>query len=172
MDVSGSATGGTRVCSEPLAGVPPRYSRAGGQRLLSSLFVMDTTVQGLRTLVFVVSLAVALTSCATSRTANESDAVFATAQECPEGSERRSPKPVTRIDPKLPHELIGTGFSGEAVVEAIIDTDGTVLAVRRLKGDPRWAAEVVRAVRRWKFEPALCDGEPLRVSFKMTSRIR
>lgn len=83
-----------------------------------------------------------------------------------------APKVARRVDPQMPAEFVGSGQTRSATLEAAIDTDGTVLAVWYVSGDRQWAQVVADALRRWEFEPATRDGEPVAVRFEMTSNFK
>jgi len=83
-----------------------------------------------------------------------------------------APKVIRRVDPKMPAEFVGSGQARSAALEAAVGADGKVLAVWYVSGDRQWARVVADALRRWEFEPATRDGEPVAVRFKMTSNFR
>ena len=59
-----------------------------------------------------------------------------------------------------------------AEVEAIIGADGVVQDVCRIGGDPQWAHALMESVRKWQFKPAMRDGQPIAVRFRVTLTIR
>lgn len=70
----------------------------------------------------------------------------------------RQPKPV------YPPELQQLGVEGTVVIDAIISKDGTVLnPTVKNTIDPRLATAALDAVRKWVYQPALLNGEPVEV---------
>ena len=83
---------------------------------------------------------------------------------CPGGEE---PVAVTRVHPTYPERVRRNRSQGVVVMLARVQKDGTVGAVRVVRSPdtfendgPILAAEAVRAVAQWTFEPPLCDGIP------------
>ncbi len=59
-----------------------------------------------------------------------------------------------RVDPQYPEVAQRMNLTGTAQVEAIVRPDGTVRNVRVVGGHPLLADALVRAVSRWRYEPA------------------
>ena len=80
------------------------------------------------------------------------------------GEEITGPKVVTRVEPSYPGELRQQKKSGIVVIQAIVNTDGSVgpAAVVR-HSDPGFDEEALTAVRQWRYEPATLHGKPIRV---------
>jgi protein TonB len=55
--------------------------------------------------------------------------------------------------------------TGRVVVQAVIGDDGRVHSARILKGIPLLDGAAVRAVCRWRYQPAHVDGKPVPVHF-------
>lgn len=80
---------------------------------------------------------------------------------------------ISKVDPIYP--VIGkkSGTQGVVVLEAIIDTDGSVSEVSVLRSIPLLDDAAITAVRQWRFEPGFRDGRPVRqrltvsVSFRL-----
>ena len=62
------------------------------------------------------------------------------------------------------------GLTGVVPIEAVIGKDGSVLAVRVLSAQvhPDFALAAADAVRQWRFEPTLLNGEPVEVVMNVT----
>jgi TonB family protein len=70
----------------------------------------------------------------------------------------RQPKPV------YPAELQQLGIEGTVLIDAIVSKDGTVLnPTVKNTIDPRLATAALDAVRKWVYQPALLNGEPVEV---------
>ncbi|MCY3758328.1 MAG: energy transducer TonB [Acidobacteria bacterium] len=87
-----------------------------------------------------------------------------------EGEQRK--KILYRLEPPCPSGAFSMGIDGSMVLEAAIGKDGTVQALRTIDGEPRLyghvAASVVDAVKQWKYEPTLRQGEPVEVVTTIT----
>lgn len=84
----------------------------------------------------------------------------------------RPPEPVLQRRPAYPYRARTRGIEGYADVGFIVRPDGTVDEVAALDAEPLGVFDVaaVRAVRRWRFDPGIRDGEPVPV--RMHIRIR
>ncbi len=80
------------------------------------------------------------------------------------GDEIKGPKIVSRVEPSYPEELRQQHKAGIVVIQAIVNTDGSVgpAAVVR-HSDPGFDEAALTAVRRWRYEPATLHGKPVRV---------
>lgn len=62
---------------------------------------------------------------------------------------------------------------GIVILQTIIDKEGNVTNVRILKPLPMGLSEeAIKAVKRWKFEPATLNGKPVDVYFNLTVNFR
>ena len=79
------------------------------------------------------------------------------------GKENRSIRPVAMDAPEYPRDALRRGQEGYVVVEFTVQTDGSTADIKVVESEPRNAfdREAIRAVSRWKFEPALRDGRPV-----------
>jgi TonB family protein len=74
----------------------------------------------------------------------------------------------TRVEPEYPEPARAAGVGGKVFVEAIIRADGTVGDLKLLKESPGglgFAEAAMKAIRQWRYEPALLAGEPVPVRF-------
>lgn len=72
------------------------------------------------------------------------------------------PKPITRVDPIYPRELIGTKLQGAALVEFAIEPDGSTSHVQIRNATNRYfAAAAMATVKKWKFIPAFHEGKAI-----------
>jgi len=80
------------------------------------------------------------------------------------GDEIEGPKVVTRVEPSYPEELRRQKKAGIVVIQAIVNTDGSVgpAAVVR-HSDPGFDEAALTAVRGWRYVPATLHGKPVRV---------
>ena len=83
------------------------------------------------------------------------------------------PVRIAGADPDYTAEALAQQVQGVVVLEAIIESDGRVSSTRVLKGLPGGLDDAARdAVARWKFEPAMLDGEPVRSIYTLTINFR
>lgn len=73
------------------------------------------------------------------------------------------PVAVRRQQPSYPRTSLRRGESGEVLVHARVGIDGRPrdVGVARSSGHPALDRAAVRAVERWRFEPARRDGQPV-----------
>jgi protein TonB len=62
-----------------------------------------------------------------------------------------------------PPLALAARVEGPVLLEAIIDTEGRVQAVRVLRSPPMLDAAAVEAVRQWRYTPTLLNGTPVPV---------
>jgi protein TonB len=72
----------------------------------------------------------------------------------------KSPELVRRVEPSYPELAIKAGVSGLVILEAQVDARGHVKTVKVLHGHPLLDDAALHAVRQWRYEPLLLDGEP------------
>ena len=85
------------------------------------------------------------------------------------------PKPVDLVSPQYPSALKDQGTGGEVTVAFTVDTSGRVQDVEvREASNPEFGEAALEAVRRWRFKPAMRDGEPVevRIAQKLTFNSR
>ena len=64
--------------------------------------------------------------------------------------------------PKYPAELRRNNISGQAVVRFIVTHDGRAIDITVMKAThPRFGDAAAAAVEKWKFAPAIKDGQPI-----------
>jgi protein TonB len=62
---------------------------------------------------------------------------------------------------------------GLVTVETVITEEGVVEDIQVLESpDDRLTAAAVEAIQQWRFEPALCDGEPVGVYYNLTIKFQ
>jgi protein TonB len=80
------------------------------------------------------------------------------------------PVVIDRVAPEYPHGAYVYSISGFLIVELIITKEGRVHSPRVLK--PLAAVTLsyatLEAVRKWRFKPAMRDGQPIEVRFALT----
>ena len=85
------------------------------------------------------------------------------------GGDVKAPVIVKRAEPDYTETARKARIAGVVIVEAIIDTHGTVDEVKVVKGLPMGLSEeAAQAVRRWKFKPGTRNGVPVATIFNLT----
>jgi TonB family protein len=75
----------------------------------------------------------------------------------------RQPVLLVRVHPDFPFEMKREGLPGSATVALVIETDGTVNWSEVVEAThPAFGAAAAACVLKWKFEPKLKDGRPVR----------
>jgi len=80
----------------------------------------------------------------------------------------RPPKLVTSVLPVYPSIARSSGIEGNVVVEASIGLAGNVVATKVISGPKILRQAAVDALRRWKYQPAMLNGEPVTVQTTVT----
>lgn len=75
-----------------------------------------------------------------------------------------APTPLRKVDPAYPLQLMHENVAGTVIVYAVIHADGSVGAVRILRGiDDRIDPFASQAIKQWQFRPATKNGSPVDV---------
>lgn len=73
------------------------------------------------------------------------------------------PRPLHREAPRYPDDARRAGVSGTVLIQALVDRDGRVRDIRVTHSIPVLDAAAKTAVSRWRFKPAMSQGEPVAV---------
>ncbi|BCS33033.1 hypothetical protein TBR22_A22580 [Luteitalea sp. TBR-22] len=84
------------------------------------------------------------------------------------GGTVRPPKRLANAFPIYPEDAKAAGVSGVVIIEATVDTEGAVADARVLRGVPMLDQAALDAVRQWRYEPTLLNGEPVPVIMTVT----
>ena len=69
---------------------------------------------------------------------------------------------VYKVDPEYPEDLRSRGIAGNVVLRAVISVEGKTLALTSVSSpDPALAEAAMNAVREWRYQPSLLNGEPV-----------
>jgi protein TonB len=71
-----------------------------------------------------------------------------------------APKLVRKVNPEYPALAAQARVAAVLVLEAEVDTQGQVLTVRILRGQPLFDDAALAAVRQWRYQPLLLNGVP------------
>ncbi len=74
-----------------------------------------------------------------------------------------TPTPVSRTPPNYPREALQRGVGGTVRVQATVSADGSVerMELAESSGNRFLDRAAMEAVRRWRFEPAMRNGQPV-----------
>jgi len=79
---------------------------------------------------------------------------------------------VKKVDPEYPILAHRGHIEGTVVAEARITGSGTVDSLRIISGNPLFYQSVLDAVKQWRYEPTLLNGEPIEVITTITVNFR
>lgn len=87
-------------------------------------------------------------------------------------ADRQEPELVRDAAPDYPDSAREDGVSGSVTVSYTVNGDGRVEGVRvtRSSGDSRLDRAATAAARRWRYKPAVQDGQPRSVKWRRTLR--
>ena len=79
------------------------------------------------------------------------------------GGNVQTAKLIKKVEPVYPVLARDNHIQGTVALHAIVATDGTIMQVQVLGGDPALQAAAVDAVRQWQYQPTLLNGIPVEV---------
>lgn len=77
-------------------------------------------------------------------------------------------KVLHQVKPVYPAAAKAAGIEGLVLLEATVDTKGSVSQLCLLEGNPALVGSAVEAVWQWKYEPLVLNGQPVDVSTRIT----
>ena len=88
-------------------------------------------------------------------------------------SRLQAPKLIRRVEPKYPDYVRKQRLEGTVAVECILGVDGKLsdFTVKQSSSDVL-SGLVIEAAKEWRYAPADCDGQPIRVYVTVTSTFR
>jgi protein TonB len=79
------------------------------------------------------------------------------------GGAVKQPRLTQLVPPVYPKLALQARVEGKVLLEAIVTTEGTVEEIQVISGHPLLVQAAVDCVRQWRYEPALLNGEPVRI---------
>lgn len=79
------------------------------------------------------------------------------------GGNVQQAKLVSQVRPVYPPEAKAQRIQGQVTLQAVIDKDGTVANLVVLSGDPMLVPASMEAVRQWRYQTTLLNGDPVEV---------
>jgi TonB family protein len=84
------------------------------------------------------------------------------------GGQVRPPAMVVRVPPQYPAEAQQARVTGVVIIQVVIGTDGSVMETTVLRSIPLLDQAAVDAVRQWRYEPVLLNGQPVELIMTVT----
>jgi len=84
------------------------------------------------------------------------------------GGNVKAPRILLHVDPIYPTLARRAQIHGAVVINAIIDVQGNPVEMRVVSGHPLLIEAAMNALKQWKFEPTILNGEPVAVSWDAT----
>jgi len=90
----------------------------------------------------------------------------------PAGGQIKEPKLLTNVLPQYPALAKQAHTEGDVSIQIVVDKAGNVSDAHVVSGPSVLREAALSAVRRWKYEPSLLDGQPTSVQMLVTVRFR
>src|SRR5262249_8221141 len=84
------------------------------------------------------------------------------------GGDVKEPKVIRMVPPVYPRVAVIARVHGAVLLEATLTAQGTVEEIRVVSGHPLLHQAAIDAVKQWRYEPTLLNGEPVPVVFTVT----
>ena len=84
------------------------------------------------------------------------------------GGSVQGAKLIRQVQPVYPPIAKAARIQGTVVLHAIIAQDGTVQELKYVSGPPLLVQSAMDAVRQWRYQPTLLNGQPVRVDTVIT----
>jgi TonB family protein len=79
------------------------------------------------------------------------------------GQDVTQPRRVVHVAPVYPQAAREQGIQGLVIVDALTDADGTIVEIRRMRSTPLLTEAAIEAIRQWRFEPTIVNGQAVPV---------
>jgi TonB family protein len=77
-----------------------------------------------------------------------------------------------KIEPIYPDAAREANVQGIVVIDAVVGTDGAIVDVRAVSGPDELTAAALDAVKWWRFQPYLVNGQPIEVKTRLAVEFR
>ena len=84
------------------------------------------------------------------------------------GGQVQAPRLIRKVEPQYPPLAKQTRTQGSVVIDCVVDKQGNVTQVKLVSGHPLLVEAALQAVRQWKYQPTLLNGEPVAVEMTVT----
>ena len=75
---------------------------------------------------------------------------------------------IYKVTPEYPAAARSARIQGSVVMNAIIDTDGTIQQLQVIKGNPLLVNAAMEAVKKWRYRPYLVGSQPVEIETTIT----
>ena len=75
---------------------------------------------------------------------------------------------IHRVEPTYPTLAKSARVQGDVVLSAVIDTNGQITNLQLVSGHPMLVPAAITAVKQWRYEPYLLNGQPVEVETTIT----
>jgi protein TonB len=89
-------------------------------------------------------------------------------QRIKQGGVIEAAKIVSQLQPVYPTLARQASIQGAVLLQAVIDKDGRVSELQVLSGSPLLARAALDAVKQWRYQPTLLNGQPVEVETTIT----
>jgi periplasmic protein TonB len=86
------------------------------------------------------------------------------------GGQLVAPKLVRQVPPVYPDLALQARVSATVILEALVDTRGNVRDAKVLRGHPLFDEAAIAAVKQWRYQPLLLNGQPTEFILSVTVR--
>jgi protein TonB len=90
----------------------------------------------------------------------------------PTGGDVKSATLISKVSPVYPILARNQHISGNVVIDALIDANGRVGAMKVISGPTLLRQSAMDALRQWKYQPAMLDGKPVPMHLTVTLQFR
>ncbi|HYL84504.1 MAG TPA: energy transducer TonB [Candidatus Angelobacter sp.] len=84
------------------------------------------------------------------------------------GGKIKPPRPISTPPPVYPIIARQARIQGVVLIDAVIDSDGTISEMKVLSGQPVLIPAALDAVRQWRYEPTYLNSQPIAVELIVT----
>jgi protein TonB len=88
------------------------------------------------------------------------------------GGQVKEPVRIKYVEPKYPPDAVRDKIQGSVFIEAIINVEGKVRALKVLRGVPELDAAAIEAVAQWAYTPTLLNDQPVEVIMTVSVRFQ
>jgi periplasmic protein TonB len=88
------------------------------------------------------------------------------------GGDVKEPRLISFVNPIYPVILRQANVSGDVVIDAVVDANGNVAKMQPVSGQRLLVAAAMDAVRQWRYQPTLLNGQPIPVIVRVTVTFR
>jgi protein TonB len=88
------------------------------------------------------------------------------------GGDVKAPRLISQVAPIYPVTLRKARVKGSVVIDAVIDAQGNIVEMQPVSGNPFLMPPAMEALRHWKYEPTILNGQAYAVKLLVTIEFR